>query len=268
MEILIDCIKDTIIIFPTIFILYVIIEWISDKKIHLNQFSNLGVMIGGLLGLLPECGTSIMGAKLFSLNQISLGTLMAIFIASSDEAMVILLSESTLNKKIWRLLLLKVLLGIIIGFIVDRFWQFSKQTEVELSHDHHHEDHSIFKHALHHTMKIIAFVFISQIIISLIIAIIGEETVMSFLNAHQIFQPLIAGLIGLIPSCAGSMILAQVYLNGMLSYAALFTGLSCSTGLGLLTLYRYHTNKSLCINITLALYVISVIVGYSILFIS
>lgn len=263
MEIIIDCLKDTFIILPTIFIIYLLLEWIEKQGWTLNRLKNLNVIAGGIIGLLPECGTGIMASKLYSQSVITVGTLLAIFISSSDEAIIILLTGSQFSLEIFKLLGIKLLFGILLGLVVDAFIPSFNQTHQVEPLEHH--CHHIVRHALKHTLQIISFVFVSQLIISAIIAFIGEDVLISFLNTHRMIQPIIAGLIGLIPNCAGSMILAQVYLNGMLSFGALFAGLSCSTGLGLLTLYRYLPNKKTCFMITILIYVSSILLGYILL---
>lgn len=260
MELMLDIIKDTLMIVPVIFIIYLILEYIEDKDWLHHRFKKAGPIVGGLIGILPECGTSIMASKLFSTGLISLGTLIAIFVSSSDEAVIILLTGSHFSKDVLWLLFLKLVFGILLGIFVNFLVHFPTpliKEKIEEDHCHHH-----WRHAFEHTLRITLFVFISQVVISLIIAFIGEDQITGFLNTHLLLQPIIAGLIGLIPNCAGSMILAQVYLNGLISFGALFTGLSCSTGLGMLTLYRYHKNKKECLFVTLLIYFSALFAGY------
>lgn len=260
MELILDIIKDTLMIVPVVFIIYLALEYLEGKAWLHHQFKKAGPIVGGLIGILPECGTSIMASKLFSTGVISLGTVIAIFVSSSDEAVIILLSGSHFSQEVVWLLFLKLIFGVLLGIFVNFLVHFpapTTQLKVEGEHCHHP-----WRHALEHTLKITVFIFISQIIISLIIVFIGEDNITAFLNTHLLLQPVIAGLIGLIPNCAGSMILAQVYLNGLLSFGALFTGLSCSTGLGMLTLYRYHKNKKECLFVTLLIYFSALFAGY------
>lgn len=258
MEILLDSIKDTLMIVPSIFIIYFLMAYLGRFHWKHIKIKKTGPIIGGIIGLLPECGTSILAAKLFSQKQITLGTLVAIFVASSDEAVILLLGASQFDQNILWLLFFKLVFGILLGLITNYLIPWANEEENIINAHTHHP----FSHALNHTIKIVLFVFISQIIISSIIAFIGEQQLISFLMTHKMIQPIIAGFIGLIPNCAGSLILAQVYLNGMLSFGALFTGLACSTGLGLMTLFKYHKNKKQCLFILLLIYFSSLFAGY------
>lgn len=251
-------IQDTLLILPAIFLIYLLLEYMEHIGVHLQNYKKIGPVVGSLIGLLPECGTSIIASKFYCQRLISLGTLIAIFISSSDEAIILLLTQSYFNWKILLLLVLKFIFGVIVGLLIDRF--YTKETLDFTPHPEEHEG-SIFKHALEHTLTLIAFVFVCQIVITGIIEFIGEEQLSILLNLHPSLQVFIASLVGLIPNCAGSIALAEVYLNGMLSFSALFAGLCCSSGVGLLTLYRFHPSKKHCLKITLFILVISILAG-------
>ena len=251
-------IQDTLLILPAIFLIYLLLEYMEHIGVHLQNYKKIGPVVGSLIGLLPECGTSIIASKFYCQRLISLGTLIAIFISSSDEAIILLLTQSYFNWKILLLLVLKFIFGVIVGLLIDRF--YTKETLDFTPHPEEHEG-SIFKHALEHTLTLIAFVFVCQIVITGIIEFIGEEQLSILLNLHPSLQVFIASLVGLIPNCAGSIALAEVYLNGMLSFRALFAGLCCSSGVGLLTLYRFHPSKKHCLKITLFILVISILAG-------
>ena len=278
LDIILDTLIDGIKLLPFLFLSYLLIEYIehkSSKKIEktLSKSGKYGPAVGALLGCFPQCGFSVTASNLFSGRVITLGTLIAVFLATSDEAIPVLLSHPNNWGEILKLLLFKLLIGMIAGFVIDLILR--KKHKIQLTehntHEHIHEmckncdcEHGIFKSTLKHTLSTFVFILIVSFILNLVISLIGEENLSKVLMSDSIFQPLIASLIGLIPNCASSVLLTELYLAGNISFASIIAGLSTGGGLGLVILFK--TNKNLKENLKILglLYGIGTMSGISI----
>lgn len=260
---------DSLKIVPFLFITYLIIEYIvhrSSGKI-LNGLKNYGIAGGALLGSLPQCGFSVAAANLYNNKLITTGTLIAVFISTSDEAIPVLLANSGSFGTVGKLLLTKIILAIGAGIIADH--TFSKffnndvsDSKAYFSSGHsHHCDHGLIMPALKHTAKIYVYILITMFIMELAIHSVGEENLSDILMTNTIIQPFITGLAGFIPNCASSIILTQLYISGSLSFGATVAGLSTGAGVGLIVLFRTRKNIKENIKIMLFIYVFSVIAG-------
>lgn len=265
---------DSVKILPFIFFMYMLIEYLEHRNntdlSHLMMKSKKsGVILGGILGTIPQCGFSVIAADLFSKKTITMGTLIAIFIATSDEAVPILLSNTHTAPVILKVIPIKILIAVIAGFLVDLIIKNIHHKDIcekEEYHKHFHGncescDDGIIKSSIIHTLKIFIFIFISTFIIDLIIEYAGEQAFFNLLLKNSVFQPFIASVIGLIPNCASSVILTQSFVSGALSFGSLIAGLSAGSGVGILLLFK--RNKSLKENITILsiLYLIGSISG-------
>lgn len=271
MEILLEPIKESLMALPVLFLAYLLVEYLSSRDIinKVMKFGKVGPFIGSLLGSIPQCGFSVIAAKLYSMRYLTMGTLLAIFIATSDEALAILAIYPDLWKMLIILIVIKIILGTVVGFIVD---YFNHQ-----SHDSYEYlqvepcdcgcQNGILLAAFKHTLNIFLFILLTNIIFTIVINGIGEEQLSNLLRTNWLFQPIIAGIVGFIPNCAGSVILTQLYVSGGLTFGALITGLTTSAGVGTLALLRYNENKKETIKILMLSYIVSLVIGYVVSFI-
>ena len=257
---------------PFLFAAYLLIEFIEHRHAEkfaswLSKFGKAGAAIGAFLGVVPQCGFSVVAANLYSNRIITAGTMLAVFISTSDEAIPVLLSNPESVGKILPLIASKVLLAIVAGFIVDKAGLFNITKEeldvVAEEHSHcHTEGHNgLLKSTLLHTAKTFAFIFVVMFGLELCIETIGEETFAQFIASERLLQPLVAGIVGLIPNCASSVIIAQLYAEGTITFGAAFAGLSVGAGTGLLVLFRNDVDKIECLSLTGFLFAVSVLTG-------
>ncbi|MBR5369850.1 MAG: arsenic efflux protein [Bacilli bacterium] len=270
MDCIIDGLIDTLKLLPYLLVTFLVLEFIEHKLNKKNQKlleknKKVGPLLGGLLGALPQCGFSSMAANLFSARVITMGTVIAVFLSTSDEMLPILLSEKTDLKLILGIVGFKVLIGIIFGFIIDLIYRkkLEKEEIKELcEHDHCHcKEKSIILSSIIHTLKIGLFILIANLSINIIIYKVGEDTVSSILLNNNILTYFASSLIGLIPNCAGSVIITELYLSKLITLGTMLAGLLTGSGLGILLLFR--TNKSIKENLSILgiIYFIGVIIG-------
>lgn len=269
---LIDGLLDTVKLLPYLFVTFLLLEFIEHKLSKKNQkvLSNnkkYGPLFGGLLGALPQCGFSSMAANLFSARVITMGTLIAVFLSTSDEMLPIMISEKVDIITVVKIVGFKVLIGILIGFIVDLIYRKSLTKKEEIKelceHDHCDCEHDgIILSSIKHTIKIGLFILIANLLINIIIFKVGEDNVSNLLLHGNIITYFLSSLVGLIPNCAGSVIITELYLANMITLGTLFAGLLTGSGLGILLLFK--TNKNLKENITVLsiIYFVGVIIGF------
>lgn len=271
-DVLLDAIIDSIKLVPFLFITYLIMEYIEHKtkdktKEAVKKSGKLGPLIGSILGVFPQCGFSVSATNLYAARVITLGTLIAVYLSTSDEMLPIFLSESVPITTILTILGIKLVIGIIAGFAIDLVLKLKnkdgeKEKIIDLCEKEHcHCEHSIVKSALKHTLNIFIFIFIITIVINLAIYLIGEEHISGFLQNKPILGPVIAGIIGLIPNCASSVILTQMYVENVISVATMISGLLVSAGVGLAVLFKMNKGIKQNIKILVLLYIIGVISG-------
>lgn len=270
---ILDSLIDTVKLIPFLLITYIIMEFIEHKTSHktkdaIKKSGHFGPLIGGILGVVPQCGFSAAASSLYSARIITLGTLIAVFLSTSDEMLPILISEAVDVRIILSILGIKLVIAVIVGFIIDLFFRKKFETsedEPEIKdlceHEHCHCEHGIFKSALKHTINITLYIFIISLVLNIIIYFIGEDNLAHILNSTPIIGPIIASLVGLIPNCASSVIITQLYLSKVLNFATMIAGLLVNTGVGLLILFRTNKNLKENIKITVLLFAIGVIFG-------
>ncbi len=272
LDIVIDTLVDSIKLLPFLFIAYVIMEYIEHKtseksKSTIKKSGKFGPLIGGILGIFPQCGFSAAASNLYAGRVISIGTLIAIFLSTSDEMLPILLSEGVKIDIIIKILLIKLIVGIIFGFIIDMIIKGSKKDEENsinhvCEHDKCHcEEEGIIKSSIKHTINIFVFILIISFLLNVIIHIVGEEQLSNVILNKPILGPIIAGLIGLIPNCASSVIITKLYLENVITVATMIAGLLVNAGVGLLILFKENKNVKENVKILILLYGIGVIVG-------
>ena len=275
---IIDGLLDTLKLMPYLFLAFIILEFIEHKLSKKNakilaKSKRIGPAIGGLLGAIPQCGFSTMAANLFSSRIISLGTLIAIFLSTSDEMLPIMISKKANLTIIFRLIGLKAVIGIVIGLVIDILSHCQeKQAVIEINHiceeEHCECNHKgIIYSSIKHTLKIAFFILIVNIALNLIIFKIGESNLSRLLLGKNIFAYFLASLVGLIPNCASSVILTELYLQKMITTGNLLAGLLTGSGLGILVLFKTNKNIKENIKILSIIYFIGVVIGFLIDFI-
>lgn len=263
MEFIIEALEESLHALPLLFIICLIIEFAQSKNLtnKILKINKFGPLIGSILGIFPQCGVSVISVRLYSMKYITMGTLLSILITTSDEALVILMLYPSLLKMILLLIGLKLIVGIIVGYFVDMRSKFDYEY-LQIDDCDCGCTENVFKAAIKHTIQIFIFILVTNIVFSLVVGIIGEEALMAMLNNSIYLQPIIAGLIGFIPNCAGSVVLAQLYVSGGLTFGALLAGLITSSGVGTLALIKYIPNKKEVLKIIGILYFVAIVVGY------
>ena len=314
-HVILEALLDTVKILPLLFVVYYLIELIEFKyaiKIQNNKKLKgaTSPLYGSLLGCIPQCGFSVVSTDLFSKGAISVGALIAVFIATSDEAIPLLFANPQFMKWMVALIVVKVFMAIIIGYLSIVLYKLifknSKKKYIEdksdvKDEDHNHEDHdehedheeqeevtqdeSIamvggcchhhvetktfeWKHPLFHCIKIALFILAINVVFNIITHIwVGEHRMLEFLDSSKYVQPVLSVIIGLIPNCASSVVLAELFMSGGLKFSSLVAGLCVNAGLGLVFLIRSNKNWKENLFILMMLIVPSLMFGYLFLFI-
>jgi len=270
-DMILDAMIDSVKTLPFLFGAYLFIEFLEHKASDrltraLSKLGPLGPVGGAALGCVPQCGFSVAAANFYAGRLITPGTLLAVFFATSDEAIPILLSRPEAIGDLGKLLGVKLAAGAIFGILVDivytRFLRYKMEEPFhELCEDCGCEEKGVLRSALGHTLRIFLFLLLVNVALNGAIQAVGEANISRFLLAGSVWQPLLAALIGFLPNCAASVILTELYLSGSLSFGAAVAGLCTGAGLGLLVLFRVNKNwkENLCIAGTL--YVSAVVTG-------
>lgn len=273
LEVLEDTIIDSIKLLPFLFVAYLIMEYIehkiSDKsKQRIEKSGRFGPFFGSLLGIFPQCGFSVAATNLYAARIITLGTLIAVYLSTSDEMLPILISEAAPFNTIITILTIKFIIGMFYGFIIDLVLHIKNNNKeaqnkiIDLCEEEHcHCEKSILKSALKHTINIFIYIFILTLLINIIVWSVGEETIKEFMSHAGIFEPIISSLIGLIPNCASSVIITELYLSEIISFGSIIAGLLVNAGAGLLMLFRINKHIKENIGIVVLLYVLGAVTG-------
>lgn len=273
-DVILDAVVDTIKILPFLFLAFFVIEFLEhkaqDKIKHLfTRAGAFGPVIATILGCIPQCGFSVMSANLYSSGIITLGTLIAVFLSTSDEAIVLLATAHNGSYEIFKLLLSKIIIALFFGYLI----YFIEKKKHEHHHHHHshdlceqdhcgcEEDGKILRPALIHTIKVFGFLLLFTIIIDVLVAFIGTDTFSHILLSDSVFQPFVSAIIGFIPNCASSVLLTQLYVEGTLTFGSLIAGLCTNAGAGMLVLFRNKSKFKENIKILIIFYVCSVVPG-------
>lgn len=262
-------ILDTIKLIPFLFVTFLLIEYIEHKinnKKIITKSKKAGPLIGGILGIVPQCGFSASATNLYATRIISLGTLISIYLTTSDEMIPILLANKVETSVILKILGLKLLIGVICGFIIDFIFRKKKEKlEIkklcEEDHCNCNHNHSIIKSSIIHTLSITLFILIMMFIINIIFEYLGEEFLSKILLKNSIFSNFIASIVGLIPNCGSSIMITELYLNNTITFGAMMSGLLTGSGIGILILFK--SNKKLKENVFImtTIYTIGVLSG-------
>ena len=274
-EAIVDAAADILRILPFLFLTYLAMEFLEHKAGDRAQYlvrkaGRLGPLAGGMLGVFPQCGFSAAASNLYAGRIITLGTLLSVFWSTSDEMLPILISQKAPAGMILRILGIKALIGMAAGMAVDFVvrkrdpGREERHLKIEEMCDHQHchcGEGKIWRSALSHTLQIALFILAVSLGLNILIGIVGEGSIRSALGGRAMAGPAVAGLIGLIPNCAASVTLTQLYLEGLLSAGALIAGLLVGAGVGLLILFRVNENPGENLRITALLYAVGVISG-------
>jgi len=248
---------------PFLFVSFILMELIEHKLNSikkLKKINKFGPLVGSILGIVPQCGFSVVGANLYASRVITLGTLFSIFLVTSDEMIPIMIANGASIDKIITIIFLKFILGLFFGVLVDIIYKSKLNNQVHeiCDNDHCHCEDSILKSSIIHTLKISFFILIFNILINLLI---DKEWLMSFANDNKILSPIIMSLIGLIPNCVSSVLITELYLSEIITLGSCISGLLCGSGLGILILFKQNKNIKENLLILLTLIVFSSICG-------
>ncbi len=275
-------VEDTLYLIPFLFVTYLAMEWLEHKagdkaEEAVRRAGAAGPVVGALVGIVPQCGFSAAAATLWAGRVITLGTLFAVFLSTSDEMLPIFLAEQVAPMTILKIMGVKLMIGMVMGFVVDAAIRLARRDREKLrihelcerdrchcngdcetceqqpelaydfehdeEHEHHHEGGSILRSALKHTLQVTVFIFIITLVLDGALELVGEDALAAFLGSNPVLSVLGSALVGLIPNCAASVVIAQLYVEGALGAGAMMAGLLVSAGVGLLVLFR--TNRGL-----------------------
>lgn len=269
LDIILDTVKDSVKILPFLFITFLIMEFFEHKlsnksKEKLEKSGKFGPLLGGVFGAFPQCGFSVAATNLYVAHIITLGTLIAVYLSTSDEMLPILLSKGASFTLILKFVFIKILIGIIFGFIIDLI--FKKKLEADHIHeicddDHCDCDHGIIKSSIKHTLNIFIFLLIISFLLNFVMAYYGEDKLRNLLLDNNIFSPFISSLIGLIPNCGASVIITELYLSNVISFGSALSGLLTGSGVAILVLFRVNHNIKENLKILSLIYFIGVFCG-------
>ena len=263
-----EALVDSINLVPFLFVVFLIIELIEQyfaKKKHLFVFfmKKIGPLFGSLFASIPQCGFSVIASTLYVRRILSRGTLLSVYLATSDEAIPVLISDPTKIYLILPIMIIKIFLAVIAGYLVDILIPYkAKEPEIE-THTHEHAQNKnveegcchhklsdaaktkeLWLHPIKHTIHIFIFILIVSIILGFIIDKVGtEENLAKVFLMNSPLQPILASIIGLIPNCAISVMLTVLFLKHTISFGSLIAGLSSAGGLGLLVLFNRNNDK-------------------------
>ena len=282
-EVLLDAFIDSIKMLPVIFICYLLIELLEEKILNTYKTNRLlksrfAPVVSAGFGLIPQCGFSVVATDLFSKRAITIGSLFAIFLATSDEALPLMLSDPSYYPNLFLILGIKFAYAVLVGLVLDLV--FSKKRKeacaIDVGETHedvhgccdHHlegEEHckkrSFIVHPLLHSLKIFAFVLAINIIFGMLLYFVGENSIQTFMLSTGFFQPLLVTLVGMIPNCAASVIITELFMVGGISLGSAVAGLCANSGLALIMLFRLNKNVKENLAITFSLYMLSVLIG-------
>lgn len=271
LDVIVETLIDTLKLIPFLFLTYLAMEYLEHKTGEKTQklikkAGRFGPVLGGLLGIVPQCGFSTAGSNLYAGRVISLGTLIAIYLSTSDEMLPILISEQAPMGLILRLLFAKAAIGMAAGMAIDillRRKDLEEHGHIHeiCEHEHCHCEKGVFRSAVSHTAQITFFILLVTFGLNLILHFVGEETMSGLVLNRPLLGPVLAGIVGLIPNCAGSVVITQLFLQGAMSPGAAMAGLLTGSGVGMLVLFRVNHNRKENLKVLGLLYGIGVLAG-------
>lgn len=316
-DVLTESVEDTLVLIPFLYITYLAMEALEHGAAGWSEriivrAGKAGPVLGALLGALPQCGFSAMGATLYAGRVVTLGTLIAVILATSDEMLPVFIANGAPVGQIAAILAFKVVIGMVAGLLVDLtvrvfripvdnklriselceqdgcdcgYEELTREQDEELAekvyeddghlreaeghdhcdHDHHGHGHhhhaSIWWSALVHTVQVTVFIFLVTLVLEFVIESMGTDVFADFMLAHPESSVFLSGLVGLIPNCAASVVISELYLEGALGSGAMIAGLLTGAGVGLLVLFRANRPVRQNVGIVALLYGIGVLCG-------
>ena len=268
LDVIVDTLLDGIKLIPFLFIAFLILELLEHKlsgknKKIIEKSGKFGPIIGSMLGAFPQCGFSVAATNFYATRIITLGTLISIYLSTSDEMLPLLISEGVNIKLIIKVLGIKILIGMISGFIIDLIFRKKEKNHI---HDFCEEEHCNCKNGvlistIKHTLNITLFIIIISFILNTIIYYVGEDTLGNLIFRKKVLGPILSSLIGLIPNCASSVVITQLYLENVISFGAMMSGLLTGSGVAILVLFKVNKNLKENLKILGRVYIIGVISG-------
>ncbi|MCX4365005.1 MAG: arsenic efflux protein [Bacilli bacterium] len=273
LDIILDTLIDSLKMLPFLFVAFLLIELIehkfSDKtKKVISSSGKFGPLLGGVLGAIPQCGFSVLATNLYITRIVSLGTLIAIYLSTSDEMLPILISHNVAISEIIKIISIKVIIGMIMGFIIDLVYHNNKKSDFHICEESDCDcEESIIKSSIIHTLKTISFIALITFILNAVFNYFNEDVIKNMVSQNKILTPFIASLIGLIPNCGSSVMITELYLNNVITLGSGIAGLLTGSGVALLVLFKSNKNIKENIIILSLIYFIGVISGIIINFI-
>lgn len=261
----IDGLIDTLKVFPFLLISFYIIE-ILEHKINSNKrlesSGKYGPVLGSLLGIIPQCGIASIATNLYVTGIITLGTLISVFLSTSDEMIPIFLSEKVSIKLILIILGIKLVVGLVSGLLIDLVYPRKIKSHYEICEEEHcHCDDHKFISAFKHTINISFFILVINVLLNMVFNYGLNDYLSSLLLKDSIFSPIITSLIGLIPNCASSIVITKLYLASSISFGSMIAGLLTNSGIALVVLFKTNRNLKENINIILLTHFIGTVIG-------
>lgn len=302
MELALHCLEhalvDSVKMVPLLFVIYVAIEALEIKfgnrmGTAMAKAGKAGPVIGAVAGIIPQCGVSVVGTALYTQRLVTIGTLFAVYLATSDEAIPVILSQPDAAGLLVPLIATKLVIAIVVGYALDIAFHKRNRRVLEHGHDyahgsdspeHHHEtafeekgccghesagEHQGFTarglllHPLVHTLKVWVFIFLTSFVLALAFELVGQDTIAAALEGQTLLQPILAALVGLIPNCAASVAVTEFYLQGVITFGAAIAGLCASGGLGVLVLLKEDDRRE-ALAIIGGLFAVSVAAGLAV----
>ena len=277
LDIIIDTLLDGLKLIPFLFIAFLIIELLEHKfnnktKNLIKKSGKFGPIVGSLLGLFPQCGFSVIATNFYITRVISIGTLFAIYLSTSDEILSIMLCEGSSFKTILLILFIKFICGCIFGLLVDKLIR-KKNLKIEYDYhmcdeEHCYCDRGIFKSSIKHTFNTLLFVIIISFIVNILFQYLGANLISKIFMKDNLFGPFVGSLIGLIPNCGASIAITELFLKEAINLGTCISGLLTGSGVAIIVLFKANKSIKENIFILLTLYLIGVLVGIFIEFIS
>lgn len=267
LDILWDALLDTLKLLPFLFLTYAVMEYLEHHWKGgglLQKAGRLGPLWGGLLGVVPQCGFSAAAAGLYAGRVISLGTMLAVFLSTSDEMLPLLLSRGVPALEVFKILGLKAAAGITGGFLVDLIHRRPQRNQIDVLCEEGQcgcGHRGIFAAALFHTFEIAVFLLAFNIVLGLLLNFAGEDMLQRMLAGKPVLSLFLAAFVGLVPNCAASVALTTLYLDGLLPFSAMMSGLLVGAGMGLLVLFRLNRRVKENLAIAAVLYGMGVAFG-------
>lgn len=268
LDIIMDTLIDVLKLIPFLFVTFLLLELFEHRFNHKTQekvikAGKLGPLFGSLLGVLPQCGFSTMATNMYAARVISLGSLFAIYLSTSDEMLPIMISEQVAPTEIIKILLFKVIIGMVCGFVIDLVYRKKEKEHIKdiCEEGNCHCEKGILRSSIKHTLNIIVFILIINFILNMGMEYLGEEYLSKLFLKDSFFGPFVSSLVGLIPNCGASVMITELYLSETISFGSCIAGLLTGSGVGLLILFKVNHNLKENISIITTLYLIGVISG-------